>query len=145
MYKMHLSGSRKGDNLTDPIDIENVFHVVITSMIISIYDRHVHNSKWISIMDISQIVTCSSAAPDLFSRACSLACTALPVWLCLKDSVSHRVRCKCKSLFSRSNHDHVSCLFIGGRAPFLLRLDLFSVLRGGSEFLGREANMFSEV
>lgn len=45
MYKMHLSGSRKGDNLTDPIDIENVFHIVITSMIISIYDRHVHNSK----------------------------------------------------------------------------------------------------
>lgn len=45
MYKMHLSGSRKGDNLTDPIDIENVFHVVITSMIISIYDRHVHNPK----------------------------------------------------------------------------------------------------
>lgn len=43
------------------------------------------------------------------------------------------------------NHDHVSCLPIGGRAPFLLGLDLFSVLRGGSEFWGREANMFWEV
>lgn len=42
---MYLLGLRKGDNLIDLIDIENVFYIVIILMIILIYDRYVYNFK----------------------------------------------------------------------------------------------------